>query len=68
MPSDSLKITLVKSQIGALPKQKKVIKALGLGKLNSFVIQKNNPAILGMVNKISHMVRVEELQSEGGGE
>lgn len=61
MPSDNLKITLIKSQIGALPKQKKIIKALGLGKLNSCVVQKNNPAVWGMINKISHMVKVENL-------
>lgn len=61
MPSDNLKITLVKSQIGALPKQKRIIEALGLGKLNSSVVQQNNLAILGMIEKISHMVKVENL-------
>jgi len=62
MPSDNLKITLIKSSIGALPKQKKILEALGLRKLNRFVIQKNNPAIWGMVNKISHMVKVENME------
>lgn len=61
MPSENLKITLIKSQIGALPKQKKILEALGLRKVNRFVIQKNNPAILGMVKKVSHMVKVENL-------
>ncbi len=61
MPSDNLKITLIKSSIGALPKQKKILEALGLRKLNRFVIQKNNPATWGMVNKISHMVKVENM-------
>ena len=61
MPSDNLKITLIKSRIGALPKQKKTLEALGLRKLNSFVIQKNNPAILGMVKRVSHMLKIENL-------
>ncbi len=61
MPSDNLKITLIKSQIGALPKQKKILEALGLRKLNSSTVQQNNPAILGMIEKVSHMVKVENL-------
>jgi len=56
-----LKITLVRSQIGILPKQKKIIKALGLKKINSFVIKKNNLAIIGMINKIAHLIRVEKV-------
>ena len=60
MAEENLKITLIKSQIGALPKQKKILKALGLRKLNSSVIQKNNAAMLGMINKVSHMVRVDK--------
>ncbi len=61
MADENLKITLIKSKIGALPKQKKVLKALGLGKLNSFVIKKNNAAMLGMINKVSHMVKVDKI-------
>ncbi len=61
MADENLKITLIKSKIGALPKQKKILKALGLGKLNSFVIQKNNAAMLGMINKVSHMVKVDKI-------
>ena len=56
-----LKITLVKSTIGAKPKQKLNVEALGLGKLNSSVVQKDNPAIRGMINKVSHLVKVEEV-------
>ncbi|MFV0503255.1 MAG: 50S ribosomal protein L30 [Lachnospirales bacterium] len=58
--ANELKITLVKSTIGAKPKQKKVVQALGLRKTNSSVIQKDNPAIRGMVDKVSHLVKVEE--------
>ena len=56
-----LKITLVKSTIGAKPKHKKTVQALGLGKLNSSVVQQDNVAIRGMVNQVCHLVKVEEL-------
>lgn len=56
-----LKITLVKSTIGAIPKHKKTIQALGLRKLNSSVTQQDNVAIRGMVNQVSHLVKVEEI-------
>jgi len=57
----NLKITLVKSTIGTKPKQKLNVKALGLNKTNSFVIQKDNEAIRGIINKISHLVKVEQV-------
>lgn len=57
----SLKITLVKSTIGAIPKHKKTIAALGLKKLNSSVIQKDNEAIKGMLHQVKHLVKVEEI-------
>lgn len=56
-----LKITLVKSVIGTKPKQRLNVKALGLGKTNSSVVQKDNPAIRGMIKKVSHLVKVEEI-------
>ena len=56
-----LKITLVKSTIGALPKHKKTVQALGLKKLHSTVIRQNNAATLGMVNQVKHLVKVEEI-------
>ena len=56
-----IKITLVKLTIGAIPKHKKTIQALGLGKVNSSVIQQDNAAIRGMVNQVSHLVKVEEI-------
>jgi large subunit ribosomal protein L30 len=55
-----LKITQVRSSIGALKKHKETIKALGLGRPNYTVIQPKNPQILGMVNAVRHLVRVEE--------
>ena len=59
--ANQLKITLVKSTIAAKPKHKKTVQALGLGKTNSSVIQKDNAAIRGMVAQVSHLVQVEEL-------
>ena len=56
-----IKITLVKSTIGAIPKHKKTVQALGLRKVNSSVIQQDNAAIRGMVNQVSHLVKVEEI-------
>ena len=55
-----LKITLVKSQIGAKPKHVRTVQALGLRKLNSSVVQRDNPAIRGMINQVRHLVTVEE--------
>ncbi len=55
-----LKITLIRSTIGAIPNHRKVIKALGLGKINSSVCQKDNPATRGMIHKVKHLIRVEE--------
>lgn len=57
----SLKITLVKSTIGAIPKHKKTVAALGLRKLNSSVVQKDNEAIRGMLHQVKHLVKVEEI-------
>ena len=56
-----LKITLVKSTIGALPKHRKTVQALGLKKLNSSVVRQNNAATLGMVNQVKNLVKVEEI-------
>lgn len=56
-----LKITLVKSTIGALPKHRKTVQALGLKKLNSSVVRQNNAATLGMVNQVKHLVKLEEI-------
>lgn len=59
--ADKLKITLVKSTIGASPKQKKTAEALGLTKLQKTVEQKDNPAIRGMVTIVNHLIKVEEV-------
>lgn len=56
-----LKIIQVKSTIDRIKKQKLTIKALGLGKINSSVVKKDTPQIRGMINKVHHLVRVEEI-------
>jgi large subunit ribosomal protein L30 len=56
-----LKITLVKSTIGSIPKHKKTVEALGLRKLNKTVVLPDNPATRGMVFQVKHLVKVEEV-------
>ena len=61
MADKTIKITLVKSPIGASPNQKKVVEALGLRKLQHSVVQPDNPQIRGSVQKVKHLLKVEEL-------
>ncbi len=56
-----IKITLKKGLAGRLPDQRKTVKALGLGKINSSVVHDATPSILGMVRVVEHMVQVEEM-------
>lgn len=56
-----LKITLVKSTIRSKKDQIATVEALGLKKIGSSVEQNDNPQIRGMINKISHLVTVEEI-------
>lgn len=56
-----LKITLVRSTIGCLQKQKDTIAALGLKKIRSEVIQEDNAVIRGMIYRVNHLVSVEEV-------
>ncbi|WP_378955011.1 50S ribosomal protein L30 [Pelosinus sp. sgz500959] len=58
----TLKITLTRSLIGRPEDQRATVKALGLKKTNSFVIQDDTPVIRGMVRKVEHLVTVEEIQ------
>ena len=59
--ADKLKVTLVKSTIGAIPKHKKTVEALGLHKVNKSVELPNNAATLGMIQQVRHLVKVEEI-------
>jgi len=56
-----LKITLVRSTVGHLAKQKATAKALGLRRPNHSVVHADTPIIRGMINRIFHLVKVEEL-------
>ncbi|MCR4890769.1 MAG: 50S ribosomal protein L30 [Lachnospiraceae bacterium] len=56
-----LKITLIKSPIGAIPKHRATVKALGFHKLYSTLEKPDNEAIRGMCQAIRHMVKVEEI-------
>ena len=56
-----LKITITKSTIGAIPKHKKVVKALGLKKLHHSVELADTPQTRGAIAKVTHLVTVEEL-------
>ena len=60
-PEKQLRIQLVRSVIGRPQKQREVVKGLGLRRMNSEVIRRDCPEIRGMINKIPHLVRVEEL-------
>ena len=54
-----IKITLVKSAIARPGKHKAIVAGLGLRKLNGSVIRQDTPEIRGMINKVSHLVQVE---------
>ena len=58
--SDTLKITQVKSGIGGTKKVRATLVGLGLTKMNKTVTRKNTPELRGMINKVQHLVRVEE--------
>ena len=57
----NLKITLVKSTIGAVPKNKKTVDALGLKKIGASVERPDNKAVRGMIQQVRHLVKVEEI-------
>ena len=56
----TIKVTLVKSPIGAIPKHRATVKALGLHKLGSVNELPDNAAVRGMCRQVCHLVKVEE--------
>ena len=58
--AEKLKITLVKSPIGAVPKQRATIEALGLKKMHK-TVEMDNGAVRGMIQNVRHLVKVEEI-------
>ena len=59
--ADKLKVTLIKSTIGAVPKNKATVEALGLRKIGKSVEMPNNAATKGMLQQVRHLVKVEEI-------
>ncbi len=56
-----VKITLIRSTIKKSGDQKKTVKALGLRKINQTVEKELNPAIQGMINKVKHLIKIENI-------
>ena len=56
---EKVKVTLVRSPIGSLPKHKLCLQGLGLRRMHQTVEVEDTPAIRGMINKISYMLAVE---------
>ncbi|OZG70893.1 50S ribosomal protein L30 [Hahella sp. CCB-MM4] len=59
MADKKIKVTLVKSTIGTLPKHKDCVRGLGLRKINHTVEVEDTPAVRGMINKVNYLVKVE---------
>jgi large subunit ribosomal protein L30 len=59
--AQKLKITLVRSTIGKLPKQRATVRSLGLRKIGSSNVLDDTPSVKGMVRVVSHLVSVEVL-------
>lgn len=59
----NLRITLTKSQIGCSYRQKRTVRALGLRKMHQVVERKDTPTIRGMIDRVRHLVSVEEINS-----
>lgn len=62
--AQKLKVTLVKSMIGRPEKHRNVLRGMGLTKMNRTVELEDTPSIRGMVNKVVHLVKVEEAGNE----
>lgn len=62
--SGMLRITLIRSTIGRPGDQKRTVRSLGLRRLHQTVERPDHPSIRGMVEKVSHLLRVEEVPSE----
>jgi large subunit ribosomal protein L30 len=60
----NVKVTLVRSMIGRPEQQRRVLRGMGLTRLNKTVELKDTPEIRGMINKVSHLVSTEEKVDE----
>lgn len=59
-----LRITLVRSMIGQPEKHRRVLRGMGLTRMNRTVVLEDTPSIRGMIQKVFHMVRAEEMLDE----
>ncbi len=59
-----LEVTLIKSMIGRPPKHRRILKGMGLTKLNKTVELQNTPSIRGMIRHVSHLVKAKEINNE----
>jgi len=62
--SEKIKVTLVKSMIGRPEKHRRILKGMGLSKMNKTVELPDTPSTRGMINAVSHLVKVEEHGNE----
>ncbi len=62
--SGTLRVTMVRSLIGNPEKHRKIMRHLGLTKINRSVDYRDTPSIRGMVRKVAHLVRAEEINNE----
>ena len=60
MADKTIKVTLVKSPIGAIPKHRKTVEALGLRKMHKTVELPDNASTRGMIDQVKHLVKVED--------
>ena len=58
-----LKITLTHSPLGYTIDQRLTVKALGLGKIRTSVVQEDTPTLRGMIHKVEHLIKVEEVKA-----
>lgn len=58
-----VKVTLTRSLIGYPKDQRATVKALGLTKIRTSVVKEDSPALRGMIHKVEHMVKVEEVKA-----
>ncbi|HOP25867.1 MAG TPA: 50S ribosomal protein L30 [Candidatus Sabulitectum sp.] len=63
MADRKLRVTKIRSAIGRQSGQKKTLEALGLGKMNSSRVHNDSPQIRGMIFKVKHLVKVEEVEA-----
>lgn len=64
MSDKKLKVTLTRSAIGYTERQKRTVRALGLRKMDQSVLHNDTPAVRGMINKVQHLVSVEEVEND----